>query len=203
MARLRTFIAVDLGDAIRARCVALQEKLARAAAGVKWVGPENLHVTLLFLGEVVDRDVPAVIQAVADVAGQHDAFPLSVEGVGCFPNPRRPRVVWAGVGAGAAELVALHGALEAPLLALGCYRREERQYTPHVTLGRSRSETGGAELAAALARHAKWQGGEARVREVLVLSSELTREGPIYMVLGRGKLRNPRRESADAAQEEE
>src|SRR5205085_12596410 len=79
MARLRTFVAVDLGDAIRARCVALQEKLARAADGVKWVGPENLHVTLLFLGEVVDRDVPAVISAVAEAAGQHDAFALSVE----------------------------------------------------------------------------------------------------------------------------
>jgi 2'-5' RNA ligase len=203
MARLRTFIAVDLGEAIRARCVALQEKLAHAAAGVKWVGPENLHVTLLFLGEVVDRDVPAVIRAVAEATGRHDAFPLGVEGVGCFPNSRRPRVVWAGVGAGAAGLVALHEALEPPLLALGCYRREERLYTPHVTLGRTRGEAGGDALAQALARYGKWRGGETEVREILVLSSQLMREGPVYAVLGRGKLRSPGREAREAAQEEE
>src|SRR5262249_59819144 len=101
MSRLRTFIAVDLGGAVRGRCVALQENLARAGPDVKWVEPENLHVTLLFLGEVVDRDVPAVCSAVAAVCARHGAFPVTVELVGCFPNPPRPRVVWVGVGEGA------------------------------------------------------------------------------------------------------
>src|SRR5919199_6608125 len=100
MARLRTFIAVDLGKALRDRCVALQEVLARTGTEVKWVEAENLHVTLLFLGEVDDRAVPALCRAVAECCAGHDAFALSVETVGCFPNPRRPRTVWAGVGAG-------------------------------------------------------------------------------------------------------
>lgn len=189
MARLRTFVAVDLGEAVRARCVALQESLARTGAAVKWVEPDNLHVTLLFLGEVDERDLVGLCRAVADCCAGHDAFEASVEGVGCFPNPRRPRTIWAGVGAGAQELVALHDDLEPPLLALGCYRREERKYTPHLTLGRVKGEADGGALAQALAKQAGWKGGAVEVREVLVLSSQLRPEGPVYTVLSRGKLR--------------
>src|SRR5262245_14533366 len=105
MARLRTFIAVDPGAAIQNRLVALQETLARAASEVKWVEPDNLHVTLLFLGEVDERDVPAVCRAVGAVCADRAPFVLSVEKVGCFGNPARPRTIWAGVGAGSAELV--------------------------------------------------------------------------------------------------
>jgi 2'-5' RNA ligase len=188
MARLRTFLAVDLGKPIRDRCVALQEALQRAGAEVKWVEPDNLHVTLLFLGEVEDRDVADVCRAVADVCGRHQPFPAAIQTVGCFPNPRRPRVVWVGVGEGAPELVALHDDLERPLMKLGCYRREERRYTPHVTLGRIRGERPAAALAAALNRQANWQGGVTEVREVRVLSSELTPQGPIYTVLSRAPL---------------
>lgn len=191
MARLRTFIAIDLGASLRDRCVSLQETLARTGMEVKWVEPENLHVTLLFLGEVVDRDIPDLCKAVAGTCAEHDAFPLSVEGVGCFPNPRRPRVVWVGIGAGSAELVRLHDALEGPLLDLGCYRREERQYTPHITLGRIKNDRPAEALATALARQAKWRAGSTDVREVLVLSSELTSQGPEYTVLSRARLRKP------------
>jgi 2'-5' RNA ligase len=113
---------------------------------------------------------------------------MSVEGAGAFPNARRPKILWVGVGDGRQELVELHDALEPPLLDLGCYRREERQYTPHVTLGRVNGEAGAEPLAASLARRSDWQGGQVRVNEVLVMSSELRPEGPTYTVLGRGKL---------------
>jgi 2'-5' RNA ligase len=189
MARLRTFIAVDLGKAIRDRAVALQEALARVGTEVKWVEPENLHVTLLFLGEVEDREVPAVCRAVAECAARQAAFPMTIERAGCFPNPRRPRTLWIGVGQGTQELCALHDALEDPLLELGCYRREDRPYTPHITLGRVKSDRPTDKLAGALAKQAGWQGGEILVREVLVLSSELTPKGPVYTVLSRAQLK--------------
>jgi 2'-5' RNA ligase len=188
MTRIRTFIAVALDKAVRERTIALQDELAQSGAEVKWVEPENLHVTLLFLGEVADRDLPAVCQVVAECAAGHAPFTLSVETAGCFPNPRRPRVLWAGIGTGTQEMVALHGTLEPSLLELGCYRREERQYTPHITLGRVRSERSSEALAGALARHAGWQAGRMPVREVLVMGSELTPKGPVYTVMGRGKL---------------
>src|SRR5262245_2620960 len=107
MKRLRTFIAIDLGKAIRDRLASLQERLAQTSAPVKWVEIENLHVTLLFLGEVGELDVPAVCRAVADVCNGHAPFTLAVERPSCFGNPRRLRTLWVGIGQGAQELCAL------------------------------------------------------------------------------------------------
>lgn len=188
MPRLRTFIAVDLGKTIRDRLVQLQEDLGRSATEVKWVEPENLHITLLFLGEVDQREIIDVCRAVEQGAEQVAAFALTVAGAGCFPNPRRPRILWAGVGRGAQEIVTLHDALESPLLELGCYRREERKYTPHITLGRIRGERPVDGLGQALAAQADWQAGEITVDEVRVMASELTPGGPKYTVLSRASL---------------
>jgi 2'-5' RNA ligase len=188
MRRSRIFIAVDLGQEIRDQCIALQKKLARAGAEMKWVEPENIHVTLLFLGEVNQREIPQICRVASKVCAGQPAFNLSVEGVGCFPNPRRPRIVWAGVEQGKQELRTLHDALETPLLELGCYRREDLQYTPHITLGRVRGEHSDDRLAELLGKETGWQAGEVKVEEIQVMSSQLTPQGPIYTVLGRAEL---------------
>jgi len=188
MPRLRTFIAIDLGKPIRDRLVALQEALGRSAPGVKWVEPDNLHVTLLFLGEVDQREIAEVCRVVSETAASQPAFALTVGGTGCFPNARRPRILWAGLSAGTPEVVALHDALEPPLLELGCYRREERKYSPHVTLGRIRSERPPDGLEKALAKHQAWHAGETTISEIHVMASELTPNGPTYTVLSRAAL---------------
>jgi 2'-5' RNA ligase len=187
MSRIRTFIAVDIGKENRDRIVSLQESLARTGAAVKWVEPENLHVTLLFLGEVDAREVPRVCRIVQDGVASRPAFSIHVGGVSCFGNPRRPRTIWVGIGEGSEELVAIHDDLEGPLEELG-YRREERRYTPHVTMGRGKSDRSADDLAAALAKRADWTAGDVTVEEVLVMGSELTSDGPVYTVLGRAKL---------------
>ena len=188
MARIRTFLAIDPGKLLRDRVRNLQDELAERGASVKWVEAANLHLTLLFLGEVEDRDLAAICRATSKVAAEIDPFTLSLEGVGCFPNMRRPRVLWVGVGEGKEAVTALHAALELPLLEMGCYRRESRPYAPHLTLGRVESEEGGEILVAALDAQANWQGGETAIPEVLVMSSELNRDGPVYTVLGRARL---------------
>jgi 2'-5' RNA ligase len=187
MARIRTFIGVALDKAIRDRTVALQETLGRTGTEVKWVEPENLHVTMLFLGEVDEREIPKVCGIVAEISGQHSAFLMSVETAGCFPNPRRPRILWVGVAEGAQPLCAIHDALEIPLQELG-YRREERKYMPHITLGRVKSDRSTEELAAALGKQVAWKGGEIMVRELHIMGSQLTPQGPVYTVLSRAKL---------------
>jgi 2'-5' RNA ligase len=186
--RIRTFIALGLDKAIIDHTVALQQTLARTGAEVKWVEPENLHLTLLFLGEVGERELLDVCRAIADGASRHAPFAMTVETAGCFPNPRRPRILWVGVGEGTQEVVALHDTLETALLDLGCHRREDRQYTPHVTLGRVKSEQPNEKLSTALAKQAGWQCGRMLVREVLVLGSELQPDGPVYTVLSRSRL---------------
>jgi 2'-5' RNA ligase len=188
MKPIRTFIAIDPGKAIRERLVGLQGNFAKTGADVKWVEADNLHVTLLFLGEVAERELIAVCRAVSEIAAQQPGFTMTVEKTGAFPHARRPRTLWVGVGSGAAEVSALHDALEPPLLELGCYRREERSYTPHLTLGRVKADRAGDGLTRALTKYAAWNAGETIVREVLVMGSELTPEGPVYTVLSRAKL---------------
>jgi 2'-5' RNA ligase len=190
MSRLRVFIAVDPGKAIRSRCVALQDTLARSADRVRWEKPENIHVTLLFLGDVDERDLLPVCKAFSAVCAEQGAFPVSVESVGCFPNLQRPRTIWAGIGMGAAELVALHDALERPLIDLGCYRREERQFKPHLTLGRVKGDGMSYQLTMALTKQLQWRGGESVIDTVQVMSSELTSDGPLYSVVSTAKLRS-------------
>jgi RNA 2',3'-cyclic 3'-phosphodiesterase len=187
VARIRTFLAVDLSKAIRDRAVALQTRLARAGTEVKWVEPENLHVTLLFLGEVDDREIVQVCRLAKQRTAEQPSFPMSLESVGCFPNARRPRIIWMGVGEGAQPLCAVHDALELSLSELG-YRREERRFKPHATLGRVKSDRPTDKLSHALLAEAAWKGGETVVGEILIMGSELTPHGPVYTVLGRAGL---------------
>ncbi len=188
MKRTRTFIGVDVGTAIRGSATALQRELAKIATGVKWVTPENMHVTLLFLGEVDDRELHAVCKAVKAVAASEPPFSLRVSGVGAFPTPRRPKVLWGGVTDGAESLQRLYTDLEEEMLELGCYRTEERGYTPHLTLGRINSPEDGFALATEIPKRMAWQGGRVAVEEVVVYCSEMDRDGPVYTVLGRAPL---------------
>jgi len=188
MARIRTFIAVDLADGVKDRLTALQEKLARSAAGVKWVPRQNMHLTLLFLGEVEQLDVVRICRVVEDRSRKHRHFTLESEGLGAFPNARRPKILWTGITGGVDDLRSLHAGLEEGLLELGCYRREDREYTPHLTLGRLSHEDRAEEWGSVLAKYADWHGGSSPVDEVLVMASEMRRGGPEYSVMGRGPL---------------
>jgi 2'-5' RNA ligase len=181
-------LGINVGDPIRAQLIALQEELSAIASDVKWVEPENLHITLLFLGEVEEREIIDICRAAQKAVREMPAFRMTIEAAGAFPNLRRPRTLWVGVGAGLSEVTAVHDAIEAPLLDMGSYRRETRGYVPHVTLGRVRGEGPNDELAKALAQCRSWSAGEVQVRDVQIMTSELTPDGPIYTVAGRAKL---------------
>jgi RNA 2',3'-cyclic 3'-phosphodiesterase len=188
MARIRTFIAVDLAGSVRDRLKALQEKLGREGSGVRWTAPANMHLTLLFLGEVEQLDVVKICRTVRARARKHEPFAVDVDGIGAFPNLRRPKILWAGITEGVEPLRALHADLEDGLLDLGCYRREERAYSPHLTLGRLTQESQADAWGPILTKHAEWHGGTTDVDEVLVMASDLRRDGPQYSVMGRAPL---------------
>jgi 2'-5' RNA ligase len=188
MARTRTFIGIDIGEAIRANALALQKELTKSGAEVKWAAPESMHITLVFLGEVDDRELHAVCRAAKQVAASEAPFALRVSGVGAFPTARRPKIIWTGITDGAESLQRLNAALEVQMLELGCYRKEERSYTPHLTLGRVKGDADSFALASEIPKRLAWDGGRAAVDEVLVYSSETNREGPIYTVIGRAPL---------------
>src|SRR5436190_16833481 len=98
--RIRTFIAVEVERFTHDRLVGLQQRLADAGADAKWVEADNLHVTLLFLGEVDNRDVPAICASVEGVCAGVAPFAMTVAGVGAFPTVRRPRTLIAMIGEG-------------------------------------------------------------------------------------------------------
>jgi len=189
MGRTRTFIAVEIGEEIRNNAIALQQLLAKTSAEVKWVSDDSLHITLLFLGEVDDRELHSVCRAVKEVAVGESPFSMRVSGLGAFPTLRHPKIAWAGIEEGSEQLKRLYSKLEAKMLDLGCYRKEERGFTPHLTLGRAKSEADGFKLATELTKRSSWDGGRTTVQELLVFSSVLERDGPTYTILGRGELR--------------
>ena len=186
--RLRTFIAADVEQFTRDRLIGVQSQLAGLTSDVRWVEPDNMHITLLFLGEVDVRETPRICKAVEESVKPLAPFSFDVVGLGAFPTPRRPRVLIAKITEGAEQLTALHEAIEPAVLALGGYRREERPFTPHVTLGRVGKDADADSLAQAIGKFAAWTGGQTRVRQVLVMSSELGPDGPEYAILSRAKL---------------
>lgn len=192
MARIRAFIGVEIDDGIRAAAEAVQLELGRTGARVKWVEPKNLHITLAFLGDVHDRQLADLFTTVGRVAKVDPPFVMTVAGLGAFPTPRRPKILWAGLSTGADDLVRLQAALEDPLADLGVYRREDRGFTPHLTLGRVTGEDNAALLAPELPKYAAWAAGSTTVAEAVIFASELRRDGPVYSVLGRCPLKGKR-----------
>lgn len=187
--RLRTFIALPLEDAVRRRIVKLQTQLAEDDPDVKWVEPENLHVTLLFLGEIDAREVVDICRAVRSVAEATAPIPIGLAGIGGFPNLRRPRTLWVGIEEGRDSVIQLHAALEKSMSALGGFRREERDFAPHITLGRVKASDVSDPLRTRLGSELEWHGGRQVIREVHVMSSELLSAGPRYSIVSREKFR--------------
>jgi RNA 2',3'-cyclic 3'-phosphodiesterase len=184
----RTFVAVQISEAIRARAGELLAALSGTTAEVKWVEPHNLHLTLKFLGEVSEREIAHVCRAVERGAAQVEPFEIEVRGAGAFPNAARPRTVWLGAGAGAEQMVVLHDRIEVPLAELG-YRQEHRRFQSHLTIGRVRGGGPGiAELGRLLQQHAQFVAGRMTVDKATVFASTLTPAGPIYEVLGTAPL---------------
>jgi len=181
--RLRTFIAVALPSDLRKRALAVAEQLAVVAPEVKWVEPQSLHWTLQFLGNVDEREIPEVCAAVAEGTHEHEPFDLEIRGAGAFPSPDRPRTLWLGVGQGRDAMIALQASIEKSLEPLG-FRGEARRYTPHLTIGRPGRGEPPQALVSELATLTNFDGGTMLVDEVIVYSSERTRQGPEYSPLG-------------------
>jgi 2'-5' RNA ligase len=188
MSKTRTFIAVEALDAVQAAAVTAIDRLRGGAENVNWVDPENLHWTMQFLGDLTDQEMAEVCLRTLRAAAQHDAFELSALGVFAFPSIQRPRTLWLGAGEGRERLVELHNSIDDALFSLG-FRRDSRDFTPHVTLGRvGQGAHAGPVVSERLAKLADYDGGIMEVAEVIVYASELTRDGPTYTVLARAPL---------------
>lgn len=186
---VRAFVAVEIDPAIREAAVELIDKLRDASADVKWVEPENLHLTVKFLGDVPLTETAAICQALQRAAGEVEPFELELGGAGAFPSNGRPRTIWLGAAGDERPMRALADAVEKRLQKLG-FRREARRFEVHLTLGRIRKPGPGVkQLGEKLTELSDYPAGKMSVNEIVLFSSQLTADGPIYAPLGRARLR--------------
>ncbi|MDH7487665.1 MAG: RNA 2',3'-cyclic phosphodiesterase [Anaerolineae bacterium] len=189
---LRTFIAIELDDQVLRALAAVQSKLEAALPprSVRWVRPEGIHLTLKFLGDTPAARLEEVQRALAAAAARVAPFSFSVEGLGCFPNPRRPRVIWVGVKEPTGALARLWQAVEAEVAPLG-WPTEARGFQPHLTLGRVQRHVSSADLRALgelVEKSEVGRLGSMTVRAVSFIRSDLKPTGAVYTTLAEAHL---------------
>lgn len=178
---MRCFAAIELSDEVRRKLAAEIEGLKAVDPRLKWVPPENLHMTLKFLGDLEEAAVASLRQRLATVAARFAPFRIAVRGLGTFPGGRARtlKVVWAGTAGELDTLRTLQAAVERCAREVGV-PKEEREFSPHFTLARAKDPRGHGELFRRLERGAAREFGELHVREVSLIQSTLRPTGPIY-----------------------
>ncbi len=186
---MRLFVAIDISPQVRDRIKQVQRQLQKECnlpdRAVKWVRPEQIHLTLKFMGEVDDRDVTSVCDVVTRTAAEFGPFEFKVKGLGVFGRPAR--VVWAGISR-CESLLALQAKLDRELTRLGG-PIENRPFAGHLTLCRVKNTSAGRVLADAVAGYGDELFGTVAAPEVIVYHSQLTSDGPVYTAASRAALK--------------
>ena len=187
MKQIRTFIAIELSQDLKDGLGRLQARLKRQVPerSVRWVRPDAIHLTLKFLGNVPTPRLTSISRAVETACHSFDQFTLELVGLGCFPNPRRPRVVWVGVREPTGTLARLEKAVENELAGLG-FEPEGRSFKPHLTLGRVQRKVGRSDrerLGELIAESNVGLLGDMTVTSVNVMRSDLRPSGAVYTAL--------------------
>lgn len=175
----RAFVAIDLPGSLRSSLAAAQQKLKSYGFRVKWVRPQSIHLTLKFLGNIDEAQTDAVVGAMTQAAKGCATLVLAPSGMGVFPNARRPRVIWVGIGGQLDRLKNLQRALEAQLADLG-FPRESRPFKGHLTLGRVKGKIAAPRLQAALADTGKFESDSFEVNQIILFKSQLQPGGAVY-----------------------
>jgi 2'-5' RNA ligase len=181
---IRTFIAIELDNALRRALGSVQAQLQRdrAARLVRWVEPASIHITLKFLGDVNAEHLPKLEHAIADACAGIPSFSLALAGLGAFPNTRRPNVIWVGANGQVDVAAQLAEKIDAACVALG-FAPEERPFAPHLTLGRVKRDASIPErqLIGAMIDATQVETlGELKADHVSVMKSELRPSGSVY-----------------------
>lgn len=180
---VRAFVALSISEEVRAALSALQDQARRFRVRVGWVLPENIHITLAFLGQVPREALPGIQTALDEAVLPLAPFVFEACGVGWFGG-RRPRVLWAGVSAGAEAVCRAAAAVHASVRKVGYPDDARDLFTPHMTLGRLRPGSDPAVLMDFLhKRHAATPFGRSESSGVLLMESRLASNGTSYAVL--------------------
>jgi len=175
---MRSFIAVEIPSELKQSLTRLQREFDGYRPDIRWVGPESIHLTLKFLGEVKEDHLNLIVEGLREVIEGREPFNLRVCGVGVFPNHKRPRVLWAGVDT-CKELLSIQEAIEEQMELLG-FSREDREFRPHLTLGRFRSGRSSVGFMKAIDSYRDAELGQFDVDYISLMRSDLRPDGAVY-----------------------
>ena len=178
---IRAFFSFDIEDqTIIRQLTKVQNMLLNTGAQLKTVKPQNVHLTIRFLGDIS----PAMVDAIHEEIKQLSFSPFTVElnGLGAFPKLNYPRVVWAGITKGANELKDVFGQLEPRLRGLG-FKPDNKGFSPHLTIARVRTGRNKVELVKRIQELENYEFGEVKATCLRLKKSDLTPRGPIYSTL--------------------
>lgn len=180
MDKIRIFLAVKIPKDLQDKVLEIQKQLKKQNPDVKWVEPENFHYNLKFFGHVTGSELNKIQQAVKKVIKKHEPFSIEIAGIGTFPSPTSPRVIWLGTKKGTNEITDLANELDDEFSKSG-FEAESRPFRPHLTLGRIRSTQNKQNLIKKIRDIEHINIGAFEVNEVVIFQSKLSRAGPTYV----------------------
>lgn len=176
---IRTFIAVELPEELRADIRQVQQALKKYHLNFRWVRPESIHLTLKFLGNISPANIQTVTRELTDVAKVYGVFELRGSGIGVFPSTRNPRVLWAGVGGAIPMLQSVQSMLDDRLSEQG-FEKERRPFKGHLTLGRAKGKIDCRRMMDAMAACGGFETLSFTVHSLTFFKSDLRKGGPVY-----------------------
>ena len=185
---IRSFIAFELPAAVLSLLDNLQQELKSLQLKVRWVRPENIHLTLKFLGDIDPGDIANVGEAMAAAVGEWAPLKLSVGGIGFFPGVKRPRVIWVGLGGEIQALQNLQRNLDQRLADLG-FAKEKKSFKGHLTLGRFKGASNRETIRQIMSDYSDAGREEFTANRIILFKSDLKPSGAIYTRLKQVELR--------------
>lgn len=178
---IRSFIAIELSPSTQQNLALIQNHFKYLDVDVKWVRHSNIHVTLKFLGEISPEQVAMISDLLKSCFKDKAPFPIEINHIGAFPKIERPRVIWAGVGRNADQIIELADILENQLSLLH-FKKDKEKFVPHLTIGRIRSPKNISKLSAAIQEY-HLSPIQQQIEKIIFFKSTLTPQGPIYEAL--------------------
>jgi 2'-5' RNA ligase len=175
---LRSFIAIELSETAKSALAELQQELKKTGADVRWVKPENIHLTLKFLGNIEKNIIDSIVQILTGTCNKFEVFTLEIKGTGVFPSVKSPRVIWVSAN-GKTTVTGIQLEIETGLSSLG-FEREKRTFTPHLTLGRFKTSQGKRPLLDKVELFKDNSYGVIDVRSISIMRSDLSPAGAKY-----------------------
>ncbi len=181
MANTRSFIALEFSNEARAEFSRIEGVLRKADANVKWVDPGSMHLTIKFLGNVPEEQIPSISDRLEKIASETASFDVSLESLGVFPKWEYVRVLWIGIGEGGGRVKALAEHVEEAMFQEG-FSKEKRSFSPHVTIGRARSSKNKEKLKE-IAASIEVNPVPIHISRVVLFKSEFSSTGAVHTPL--------------------